>query len=80
MGSQRVPEGEIWIGSTPSRPLLLAAIKSTLVFVAFAGIGKIFRTVLGVAKSAGFASLFRIRRLGVVQLRKRNHRPQCEKQ
>jgi hypothetical protein len=48
--------------------LLLAAIESAFVFVAFAGIGKIFRTVLGVAKSTGFASLFRIRRLGVVQL------------
>jgi hypothetical protein len=60
--------------------LLLAAIKSALVFVAFAGIGKIFRTVLCVAKGAGFASLFRIRRLGVVQLRKRNHRAKGEKQ
>ena len=81
MGSQRVLGREIWIGSSaPSRSLLLAAIKRALVFVAFAGLGKIFRTVLGVAKSAGFASLFRIRRLGVIQLRKRNHRTKCEKQ
>jgi len=80
MESQRVLEGEIWTGSIPSRRLLLATIKSTLVFVAFAGVGKFFRTVLGVAKSAGFASLLRIRRLGVVQLRKRNHRAQREKQ
>ena len=68
------------IGRIEPLNLLLATIKGTLIFVAFANFCQIFRTVLGVAKSAGFASLFRIRRLGVVELRKRNHRAKCEKQ
>jgi len=79
LGSQRVLEGEIWIGPISSRPLLLTTIKGALVFVAFTDLGQIFRTVLGVAKRTGFASLFRIRRLGVVQLRKRNHGAKSEK-
>ena len=48
------------------RNSLLAAIEATLVFVAFAGVGKVFRTIFGVAIGTGFSSLFRISRLGVV--------------
>ena len=65
---------------TSSNTLLLAAIERPLVLVTLAGVGEIFRTILGVAKSTGFASLFRIGRLRVVQFRKRNHRAKCEKQ
>ena len=48
--------------------LFLAAVEAALVFVAFTDIGEIFRTVFGVAKCTGFASLFRIGGLGIVEL------------
>jgi len=63
-----------------SNTLLLAAIETALVFVAFSGIGEFFRTILGVTIGTGFAGLFRISGLGVVQVRKRNHRAKGEKQ
>jgi hypothetical protein len=62
-----------------AKALLLAAIESPLIFVAFASLSEVFRSILGVAKGTGFASFFRIRGLRVVEFRKRNHRAKREK-
>jgi hypothetical protein len=55
------------IGRIEPLNLLLATIKGTLIFVAFANFCQIFRTVLGVAKCTGLASFLRISRLRVVE-------------